>query len=52
LVDLEQWLEILAVLLYFPLQKNTTKKSQITIPNSCSSQAKVNLEAINASNNL
>jgi hypothetical protein len=36
----------------FSFMKNTTNKSQITIPDSCSIWAKMNLEVINASNNL
>jgi hypothetical protein len=41
-----------AVLFAFPSQKKMTNKSQISIPISCSSQAKVNIEVANASNNL
>jgi hypothetical protein len=52
LADPKQWLKIVAVLFVFPSQKNMTNKSQITIPISCSSQAKVNLEVANAFNNL
>jgi hypothetical protein len=51
LVDPKQWLEIVVVFFSFPSQKNTTNKSQITIPNS-SFRVKVNLEVINAPNNL
>jgi hypothetical protein len=52
LADREQWLEIANILLSFPSWKNTTNKSQMTIPDNCSSQSKVNLEAANASNNF
>jgi len=51
-VDLEQWLEISAILFSFPIQKNTTNKSQISIPIVYASRAKINFDAINASNNL
>jgi hypothetical protein len=52
LVDPEQWFKIALVLLSFLSRKNMTKKNQITIPKSCSFQAKVNMEVVNASNNL
>jgi hypothetical protein len=52
LANLKQWFEIAIILLFFSSWKNTTKKIQITIPDSCSFRAKVNLEAINASSNL
>jgi hypothetical protein len=47
LVDLEQWLKIVVVFFSFPSWKNTTNKSQITIPYSCFSRVKVILEVVN-----
>jgi hypothetical protein len=52
LVNLEQWLDILAIIFFFPSQKNTTNKSQINILATYAGRAKVNLNATNASTNL
>ncbi len=52
LVDLEQWLDILAILFSFPIRKNTTNKSQINIPTIYAPRAKINFNAANASTNL
>ncbi len=52
LENLEQWFEIVAVLFSFPSQKNMINNNQITFLDSCYFRTKVNLEVINASNNL
>jgi hypothetical protein len=51
LANVEQWFKI-SVLFSFPSWKIITNKSQITIPNSCSSWKKMNIEVANAYNNL
>ncbi len=52
LKNLEQWLKIVAILFSFPSQKNIINNNHITFLDSCYFQAKVNLEIIDASNNL
>jgi hypothetical protein len=52
LANPKQWLHISTILLSFSIQKNTTNKSQITIPTTYASRAKINLNATNASTNL
>jgi len=52
LTNPEQWLNISVVHFSFPIQKNRTKKSQISIPMSFVFQVKVNLEVVNAFSNL
>jgi hypothetical protein len=52
LADLKQWLDILAILLSFLAQKNTTNKSQINIFATYAGKAKVNFDDTNASTNL
>jgi hypothetical protein len=52
LVDLEKWLDISSIFFFFPTQKNTTNKSQISIPTTYASRAKVNFDVVNVSTNL
>jgi hypothetical protein len=52
LTYLEKWLDISTIFLKNYAQKNTTNKNQISILATYVSKVKVNLNAINASNNL
>jgi hypothetical protein len=52
LVDLEKWFNISTFHFYFYAWKNTMNKSQIIILDSCASRSKVNIEVVNALNNL
>jgi hypothetical protein len=52
LVDLEKWLDISSIFFFFPIQKNTTNKSQISILTTYASRAKVNFDVVNVSTNL
>jgi hypothetical protein len=52
LTNIKQWLDILIFLFYFLVWKNTTNKSQISIPTTYAGIEKVNLNVTNASTNL
>ncbi len=52
LVDPKKWLDISTILFSFPVQKNTTNKSQINIPTAYASRAKDKLNVADASTNL
>jgi hypothetical protein len=43
LVDLEQWVDILAIFFFFPTWKNITNKSQINILVTYTNRAKINI---------
>jgi threonine/homoserine/homoserine lactone efflux protein len=52
LANPKQWFAISTIFFSFLAQKNTTNKSQIIILAMYASRAKVNLDVVNASNNL
>ncbi len=52
ITNLDQWLDILAIISSFLAWKNTTKKSQISIPSTYANKTKFNLTTTNALSNL
>ncbi len=52
LIDFRQWLDILTILLYFPIQKNVRNKNQISILTIYVGRTKVNFDVIDVLTNL